>query len=137
MVVRRPLALVSGSFQQIPDSDTIPAALLGLVPYPPVTLTDAATIATNAALGNHFRVTLAGNRTLGAPTNLIDGQRIMWEIKQDATGGRTLAYNSIFRFGTDLPSAVLTTVASKKDFLGGVYNLADNKIDVISFIRGY
>ena len=32
-----------------------------------VTLTDASTIAVNASLGNHFRVTLAANRTLGAP----------------------------------------------------------------------
>ena len=41
-----------------------------------VTLTDAATIATDASLGNLFRVTLGGNRTLGNPTNPVDGQKV-------------------------------------------------------------
>ena len=54
----------------------------------PVALTDAATIATDATASSLFRVTLAGNRTLGNPTGAFDGQRIMWEIKQDAIGGR-------------------------------------------------
>ena len=39
----------------------------------PVTLTDAATIATDANLSNTFTVTLGGNRTLGNPTNMTNG----------------------------------------------------------------
>ena len=52
---------------------------------PPVTLTDAPVIATDASLSNHFRVTLGGNRVLGNPTNPTDGQKVIWEIVQDAT----------------------------------------------------
>lgn len=60
-------------------------------------LTDAATIATDCKLGNSFIVTLGGNRTMGAPTNLRNGQRITYLIKQDGTGGRTLAWNAAFK----------------------------------------
>ena len=103
----------------------------------PVVLTDASTIATNAALGNLFRVTLGGNRTLGAPTNPTDGQRAVWELIQDATGGRTLTLNSVFALGTTISSVTLTTGANKRDFLTALYNAAKNKWYVIDFVKGY
>lgn len=107
---------------------------------PPVALTDAATIATDASLGNLFRVTLAGNRTLGVPTNPTDGQRVVWEVSQDATGTRTLALASGaggFIFGTDIASITLTTTASKTDFIGAIYNSTANRWRVIAFVKGY
>lgn len=92
----------------------------------PQALTDAATIATNAAnfpptfgIG---RVTLGGNRTLGAPSNPTDGQRILYEIKQDATGSRTLAYNAVFEFSTDVPSPTLSTAPGTVDTILFCYN---------------
>lgn len=104
---------------------------------PPVTLTDAATIATNASLGNYFRVTLGGNRTLGNPTNPTDGQKIIWELIQDGTGSRTITLGSAFALGTDISAVTLTTTASKRDFLGAVYNSTAAKWYVIAFTRGY
>ena len=92
-----------------------------------VTLTDGATIAVNAALGNLFRVTLAGNRTLGAPSNPTDGQTIHFEIKQDATGSRTLAYASAYEFSTTLGSPTLTTTAGDVDLLAFRYNSTATK----------
>jgi hypothetical protein len=86
-----------------------------------VALTDAANIATDASLSNVFLVTLAGNRTLDNPTNLVAGQTIVWNINQDATGGRTLAYGSLFKFPGGLVP-VLSTLASAKDTLTGVYD---------------
>ncbi len=62
------------------------------------TLTDAVTIAWDAESNQVVSVTLAGNRILGAPSNLKDGATYILTVKQDATGGRTLAYNSIFKF---------------------------------------
>lgn len=108
-----------------------------LVPFAPVALTDAATIAVDASQGTHFRVTLGGNRTLGAPSNPTDGQKILVEVKQDATGSRTLAYNAVYRFGADVPQPTLTTTASKKDFLGFVYHSSDAKWDCIAVAKGY
>jgi len=103
----------------------------------PVVLTDASTLATDASLGTHFRVTLGGNRTLGNPTNPTDGQKIMWEFIQDGTGSRTITLASAFAIGTDISSVTLTTLSGKRDFMGAVYNAVTSKWYVIAFIKGY
>lgn len=102
-----------------------------------VALTDAATIATDAALGRYFRVTLAGNRTLGNPTNAVDGQKVVWELIQDATGSRTITLGSNFALGTSIAAVTLTTTASKRDFLGAIYNSTATKWYVIAFSKGF
>lgn len=104
---------------------------------PPQTLTDATTIATNAALGNYFRVTLGGNRTLGNPTNPTDGQKIVWELIQDGTGSRTITLDTAFALGTTLASVTLTTTASKRDMLGAVYNATTSKWYVLALSKGF
>lgn len=86
----------------------------------PVALTDGATINTNASLSNHFRVTLGGNRTLANPTNLQDGQIITYKIKQDGTGGRTLAFGSMFKWVGGI-APTLTATAGARDFLSVQY----------------
>lgn len=101
-----------------------------------VALTDAATIVVDASLGNHFRVTIAGNRTLGAPSNPTDGQKIVFEVIQDGTGSRTLAYNAAYAFSTDIPSPTLTTAASKRDFLGFSYNSTSAVWYCLAVLRG-
>lgn len=104
---------------------------------PPVNLTDGATVATDAALGNHFRVTLGGNRTLGNPTNPTDGQKVVWEIVQDGVGSRTLTLGSAFGLGTDVSSVTLSTAVGKRDFIGAVYSSAAAKWHVLAFAKGY
>lgn len=105
-----------------------------------VALTDAATIAVDASLGRIFRVTLAGNRTLGVPTNPEDGYEIDFEVTQDATGSRTLALAS-GAGGFVLPSAIanttLTTTAAAMDIIRCRYNLAKDRWLVYDFIKGY
>jgi len=61
-------------------------------------LTDAANIATDMSLNNFFSVTLAGNRTLDNPSNIVAGQSGSIFITQDGTGNRTLAYGSYWDF---------------------------------------
>jgi hypothetical protein len=114
-----------------------PNPALDLAPWAVQALTDAVTIATDASLGNHFRVTLAGNRTLGNPTGMVDGQRVLWELIQDVTGSRTITLGTAFALGTDISSVTLTTTASKRDFLGAVYNSTAALWYVIAFARGY
>jgi hypothetical protein len=63
-----------------------------------VTLTDAASITSSFDAGNTFVVTLGGNRTLAAPTSAGIGQTGSIRIIQDATGGRTLSYNTAWQF---------------------------------------
>ena len=81
-----------------------------------VTLTDGATITPDFAAGLNLTVTLGGNRTLANPANLKAGQSGVILLKQDGTGGRTLAFGSYWKFpGGSAPS--LTTTASKTDKL--------------------
>jgi hypothetical protein len=108
--------------------------------YDHVDLVDAATIATDIALGNEFRVTLEGNRTLGVPTNALDGKRVIWRFKQDATGNRTLGLAGGaggFRLGTDIPAIALSTAANKVDYMGAIYNETDDLWDILAFVKGY
>ena len=96
-----------------------------------VTLTDAATIATDLSLGNQFQVTLGGNRTLGAPTNVVAGQSGVIRVVQDGTGSRTLAFNSVFKFpGGTAPT--LTTTANAVDLLA--YHVESTTRIAIRFI---
>lgn len=77
-------------------------------------LTDGATITINLANANNFSVTLGGNRTFAAPTNQTAGQSGVIVITQDGTGGRTAAFNSVFKFpGGTAPT--LTTTANAVD----------------------
>lgn len=80
------------------------------------TLTDAATIAWDMSLGEVATVTLGGNRTLGAPTNLVDGGTYILRVIQDGTGTRTLAYNAVFKWPA-ATAPVLTTTAAAVDVL--------------------
>ena len=85
--------------------------------YNPITtLTDAASIAVNFALGNNFLVTIGGNRTLAAPTNAVAGQTGQIYVIQDGTGSRTLSYNSVYQFVSGA-APTLSTGAADVDIL--------------------
>lgn len=76
-------------------------------------IADAATINWNVDLGSAMQVTLGGNRTMAAPTNLVAGGSYMMIIKQDATGNRTLNWNSVYKF--EAGSKTLSTAANAMD----------------------
>lgn len=110
---------------------------LGTIIQGSVALVDGTTIAVDASLGNYFRVTLGGNRTMGGPSNALDGQKIIFEIIQDGTGTRTLAWNAIYTFSTDIPSPTLTTTLNKRDFIGFVYNSTAAKWYCLAVVKGF
>lgn len=89
------------------------------------TLTDGATISWNCdSTGQVAAVTLGGNRTMGAPTNVKQYAMYILRVQQDATGNRTLSWNAAFKFGAS-GAPPLTTGANKVDifsFLGGAGN---------------
>jgi len=74
------------------------------------TLTDWATISRNASLNQVCKVTLGGNRTMAAPTNLVDWATYILRIIQDGTWTRTITRNWVFKWAWwDAPT--LTTTA--------------------------
>lgn len=101
-------------------------------------LSDGATPALDASLGNVFRLTAAGNRTIAVPSNPTAGQKII--IRHKASGAdRTLSLNTGaggFRFGTDI-TALTATTSAKVDYIGCVYDATDAKWDVVAYVKGY
>lgn len=94
----------------------------------PVPLTDASTIVVDASLGNLYRVTLGGNRTMGVPSTPSDGQSITFEVVQDGTGSRTLTWSSATGgYAFDAQTPVLSTAPNARDFIPFIYNTAANK----------
>ncbi len=80
------------------------------------TLTDAASISWDASANQVTSVTLTDNRTLAAPTNMVDGGVYTLMAIQDGTGSRTLSYNAVFKFSA-ATAPTLTTTAAAKDIL--------------------
>lgn len=63
------------------------------------TVTYAASITPDPFLGSVKKVTLTGNLTVNAPTgtNFGQGTRMTFILAQDATGGRTVTFNAVFK----------------------------------------
>lgn len=80
------------------------------------TLTDAATVAWDQAAGRIGKVTIAGNRIIGAPTNLVTDTSILI-VAQDATGSRVPTWNAIYKWSNGVvqnpdPAANRVTIYS-------------------------
>jgi hypothetical protein len=107
-----------------------------------VILTDAANVTLDSSLGNTFKLTAAGNRTIDAPTNKpVSGkaQKIVIAIEASAADRTiTLATGAAgaFRFGTDI-TALTATTNGLVDYIGCIYNDADDRWDVVSYSKGY
>jgi hypothetical protein len=79
------------------------------------TLTDGATISWAVGAAQVATVTIAGNRTFGAPTGLVNGGFYSLCVIQDGTGSRTITWNAVFDWaGGTAPT--LSTAANAKDF---------------------
>jgi hypothetical protein len=96
-----------------------------------ITLTDGATISWNTANSIYARVTLGGNRTIAAPTNLTPGPLALI-ITQDATGSRTVTWNSVFRWAANV-APDLSTAANSTDFISMI---TDGTYVYGSYLRG-
>lgn len=88
-------------------------------------LTDGATIDWNGdSNGQIVTLTLGGNRTMNAPTNIVQNTSYLLRVAQDATGSRLLTWNAAFKFGIS-GAPTLSTGAGKVDFIsfvGGASN---------------
>jgi hypothetical protein len=89
--------------------------------FPEATLTDGATVTWDVSTQPVCKLTLGGNRTISAPTNGATGQFISIAVIQDATGSRTLTWNSVYEFTGDT-APTLTTTVSKADLFVFRYN---------------
>ena len=102
-----------------------------------VALTDAATIAVDASLGNDYRVTIAGNRTMGSPSNATNGQQIVFQVTQGAGGPYTITWGSSYGFSSGLPQPTLSTTAGQTDLLTFIYNTGMGMWLLAAFVKGF
>lgn len=106
---------------------------------PTNSLTDnGSTIATDASLGNNFRVTaLTASVTLSNPTNPTDAQTITWDIIQNASAAKTLAFDTAFKFGAEITACTISATLSSHNFITAAYNGTTSKWYVRGCITGY
>jgi hypothetical protein len=103
----------------------------------PVAIAFAATgMAMDCSLSNVFTTTLSGAVT-GAVSisNMDDGQSINWRIQQDATGNRTMAWPSNFRWAGGT-AGVLSTTANAVDLLVATF-FASTGTWLASLLKGF
>ena len=86
-----------------------------------IALSDGGSISWNSLTQPVAKVTLGGNRTLGAASGGVAGQFISLLVIQDGTGSRTLTWNAAYEFASDT-APTLTTTASKGDLFVFRYN---------------
>ena len=96
----------------------------------PQTLTDAATIAWAATSGVNAKVTLGGDRTLGAMTGMVDGQAGTLTVIQDGTGSRSLTLNAQYVVISGDAGEVASQTSSKRSFLAWQYDSDSAKVYV-------
>jgi hypothetical protein len=77
--------------------------------------TKSGTFTPNRNNGTIQKLTLTGNITLNAPTNMSAGQSLTLILSQDATGGRTLTANNVYRFASGFKD--LSTESTAVDML--------------------
>ena len=82
---------------------------------PNIALTDASTVAWNTATGQTATFTfVSSNRTMGAPTNLLNGAFYALAVIQNA-GNNTLTWDTVFKWSNG-QAPTLSTAASAKDY---------------------
>jgi len=102
-----------------------------------VVLTDAPTISVDASLGNDFRVTINGPRTMSNPLNPSNGQQILFQVTQGSSAPFNLAWGNAYDFSTGLPQPTLSTGAGQTDLLGFMYNATSGNWLLVAFVNGF
>jgi hypothetical protein len=97
-----------------------------IITQPPVTLTDAAVVAVDAALSDNFHLLttngVGATRQLGAPTNLTPGMSFVVRVQQPASGGPcALTFNAIYKFPVAFP-VLLSTPNNAVDLIVCYYD---------------
>lgn len=103
-----------------------------------VELSDGTTVALDAVLGNVFVLEAAGDRTILVPDNPTDGQKIVIRHKA-VSADRTLTLTTGaggFRLGSDVDQ-ITATINGKTDYIGAIFNLDDDRWDVVAYSKGY
>jgi hypothetical protein len=101
-------------------------------------LSDGATPALDASLGDIFTLTTTTNPTIAVPTNPANGQTIIIAVTASGSN-RTLSLNTGaggFHFGSDV-TGLSAIVSGKTDYIGAIYNSVTSFWNVVGYIKGF
>lgn len=101
------------------------------------TLTDATTIAVDAALNNAFKVTITANRILGNPTNAVEGMSWTVRLIQDGVGSHSLTFGANYDFGDDNSAPVTGSDGAAKERIFSFYAVSATKIIAVDAVGIY
>lgn len=96
---------------------------------PVINNTATGTVTPDMSDSNNFEYTLTGNLTIANPTTAATNfQSGLFRLKQDGTGGRTIAFGAKFKFKT---SPVFSTAVGAVDYVSYIYNSTDDRYDCL------
>ncbi len=93
------------------------------------TITPGIIAQANVALTSSTTITMANGTT--------DGQLFKLRLAQDATGGRTVAFNSSVMFGTTVASFTASTAANTVDYVGMEWDATLGKWVFLAYALGF
>lgn len=96
----------------------------------------SSTVTAETDLYDTVEVTMTGPMTLNASGG-VDGKKTTVRLRQDGTGSRVLTLGGMFRLSADVPSVILSTGASKLDYIQIAYNGTNTTYDVLALNRGF
>jgi len=99
-------------------------------------LTWASSLTVNWSNADVVRVTLGGPTTMTF-TGAQDGQRLLLEVTQDVTGGRTVTWPASLRYSSTIPAIALSAAGGKLDRIGFIYRSGTSTYDVIAIAIGF
>lgn len=83
------------------------------------------------------RITLGGPTTTFTFSGAADGQKLILELTQDGTGGRTIQLPASVDLGTTIPSVTLSTAAGARDRLGFIFHAPSGRYDLVAAAYGF
>jgi hypothetical protein len=104
--------------------------------FNPFNMTFAASQIVNLNSGNIQTLAVTGNTTFGTPINVANGQVFWLFLTQDATGGRTVGFNSSWLFPNGIAPDVDLTPGSTT-VLTGIYMSALGKVVALDVQSGF
>lgn len=81
-----------------------------------IPLTPGTNVAVDMTTGINFSLAMGGPYTLSAPSGTVNGRSGCFVLTQDGTGGRTLAYNAVYKYAGGI-APVLSTAPAAVDLL--------------------
>jgi hypothetical protein len=104
-----------------------------------VAIADGTSVTINADttdLATQANTQIIGVLTINAPTGtLANGQKIMFRLT--STNVQTFSWNTVFAGSTDLTLPVVSSGASKTDYVGFIYNSTATKWQLLAKVFGF